>query len=49
MPNDIMRSLVTACMNREHHLRRSLPHWLSLPGLDEIIIVDWSTSEPLDD
>lgn len=44
-----MRSLVTACMNREHHLRRSLPHWLSLPGLDEIIIVDWSTREPLDD
>lgn len=44
-----MRSLVTTCMNREHHLRRSLPHWLSLPGLDEIVIVDWSTREPLDD
>jgi hypothetical protein len=44
-----MRSLVTTCMNREHHLRRSLPHWLTLPGIDEIVIVDWSTAEPIDD
>ena len=40
-------SLVTACMNRTDHLKESLPMWLKLPGLDEIIIVDWSNSEPL--
>lgn len=44
-----MRSLVTACMNRDHHLRRSLPHWLALPGIDEIVIVDWSNRTPLRD
>lgn len=44
-----MLSLVTACMNRDHHLRRSLPHWLTLPGIDEILVVDWSNRTPLDD
>ncbi len=44
-----MLSLVTACMNRDHHLRRSLPHWLALPGIDEVVIVDWSNRTPLDD
>ncbi len=44
-----MRSLVSVCMNRESHLRRSLPHWLTLPEIDEIVLVDWSTREPFDD
>ena len=44
-----MLSLVTACMNRDHHLRRTLPHWLALPGVDEVLIVDWSNPSPLDD
>lgn len=44
-----MLSLVTVCMNREAHLRQSLPHWLALPGLDEVVVVDWSTRECLDD
>lgn len=44
-----MISLVTACMNREAHLRRSLPEWLKLPGIGEFVLVDWSTSEPFDD
>lgn len=44
-----MFSLVTACMNRESHLRRTLPSWLGLPGLGEIVVVDWSTREPFDD
>ncbi len=34
-------------MNRESHLRHSLPEWLKLEALDEIVIVDWSTREPL--
>ena len=40
-------SLVTACMNREAHLRTSLPHWLSLPAISEIVIVDWSNATSL--
>lgn len=44
-----MISLVTACMNRESHLRRSLPAWLKLKNVDEIVLVDWSTGEPFDD
>lgn len=42
-----MFSLVTACMNREPHVRQNLPHWLRLPRVDEIVIVDWSSREPL--
>jgi hypothetical protein len=44
-----MFSLVTTCMNRESHVRQSLPRWLGLPGLAEVVIVDWSTREPFDD
>lgn len=42
-----MLSLVTACMDRERHLRASLPSWLQIPGLDEVVVVDWSSSSPL--
>jgi hypothetical protein len=44
-----MFSLVTACMNRESHLRQSLPRWLELPGLAEVVVVDWSTRESIAD
>ena len=44
-----MISLVTACMNREAHLRRSLPEWLRLPGLGEIVVVDWSNERSLEE
>lgn len=42
-----MYTLVTACMNREHHLRQALPAWLKLPQLGELIIVDWSNANDL--
>jgi len=42
-----MLSLVTACMNREEHLRQTLPGWLKLPHLTEILVVDWSNNRPL--
>jgi len=42
-----MISLVTACMNREAHLRRSLPEWLKLPLIGEVVIVDWSNDRSL--
>lgn len=44
-----MISLVTACMNRESHLRQSIRAWAALPFLDEIVIVDWSTRESIAD
>jgi hypothetical protein len=40
-------SLVTACMNRERHLRENLARWLALPFIRELIIVDWSNARPL--
>lgn len=44
-----MISLVTACMNRDAHLRRTLPAWLALPDITEVIVVDWSNRTPLRD
>lgn len=44
-----MISLVTACMNRDGHLRQTLPQWLALPGIAEVVIVDWSNRTPLRD
>ncbi|MCU0773289.1 MAG: glycosyltransferase [Ideonella sp.] len=39
-------SIVGACMNRQDNLLRVLPSWLDAP-VDEILIVDWSSTEPL--
>lgn len=39
-------SIVTACMNRNSNLKKAIPSWLDLP-VDEIIIVDWSSDEPV--
>lgn len=36
-------------MNREMHLRQSLPRWLKLPEVAELIIVDWSNKTSLRD
>lgn len=42
-----MLTLVTACMNREAHLRQALPVWLAHAEVGEVIIVDWSNDRPL--
>ncbi len=39
-------SLVSACMNRQANLLKVLPSWLRSDA-NEIIIVDWSSTEPL--
>ena len=44
-----MYSIVTTCMNRGHHLRQTLPQWLSLQFVDEIVITDWSSAEAVSD
>jgi hypothetical protein len=41
-------SIVSCCMNRNGNLKKALKTWLKLP-VDEIIIVDWSSSEPVID
>jgi FkbM family methyltransferase len=41
-------SAICACKNRNLPLRVSLNSWLNFKEIDEIIIVDWSSDEPLD-
>lgn len=40
-------SVICACKNRYDALRVSLNSWLSIKNIQEIIIVDWSSDEPL--
>lgn len=42
-----MVSIVCAIKNRLKTLKVSLASWLVAPGIDEIVIVDWSSDEPL--
>jgi len=41
-------SVVTCCMNRTENLLKALPTWLALPGVDEVVIIDWCSREPVD-
>ena len=34
-------------MNRNDNLKTSLESWLEVDGVDEIIIVDWSSDTPV--
>jgi len=40
-------SILTCCMNRAENLDKALPTWIEAEGVDEIIIVDWSSTEPV--
>lgn len=40
-------TIVAACQNAHGKLKTTVPTWLRLPGLEEIIIVDWSSKPPL--
>ena len=40
-------SLVTCAMNRSENLVKALPSWLACDELREIVIVDWSSREPV--
>ncbi|MCC5450292.1 glycosyltransferase [Rheinheimera sp. UJ51] len=42
-------SLVTCCMNRNENLVKALPSWVACADINEIIIVDWSSTEPVAD
>ena len=40
-------SLVVCCMDREENLTKTLPSWLNIPYIKQIIIVDYSSKIPL--
>ncbi|WP_282021686.1 galactosyltransferase-related protein [Ruegeria faecimaris] len=40
-------SLVTCCMNRNAHLTETIPTWLAHDEVDEVVIVDWSSTYPV--
>ncbi len=40
-------SIFTACMNRADNLFKVLPSWLAAKGVDEIIILDWSSDKSI--
>lgn len=42
-------SLIAACRNRQDSLRKVLPSWAAVEGVDELVLVDWSSSPPLAD
>lgn len=42
-------SLICACKNRKEALRVSLSSWISFKEISEIIIVDWSSDDPIRD
>lgn len=41
-------SLVAVCMGRHETVKKTVPAWLNVQGVDEIIVVDWSSSPPLE-
>jgi hypothetical protein len=41
-------SIVSCCMNRNDNLRKALITWLQL-DVDEIVIVDWSSKDPVEE
>jgi predicted glycosyltransferase involved in capsule biosynthesis len=41
-------SIVVGCMNRTEFLIRALPSWLTHEKVGEIIIVDWNSSNPIE-
>lgn len=40
-------SIITAVRNREERLADALKNWKELPGVDEIVVCDWSSSVPV--
>ncbi|WP_298334811.1 tetratricopeptide repeat protein [uncultured Erythrobacter sp.] len=42
-------SVVTCARNRTDNLLRALPSWLAYQAVNEVIIVDWTSLEPVDE
>jgi hypothetical protein len=41
-------SIITVCMNRQHHLLQTLPRVSAWPHHGEHLVVDWSSRHPID-
>ena len=42
-------SLVSSCMSRNENLYNSLRSWIPHNSINEIVIVDWNSNEPIYD
>ena len=42
-----MISVICGIRNRTENLMKSIPSWLEADGVEEIIITDWNSSEPV--
>ncbi len=40
-------AIVTACRDRLDHLQRSMETWLACAEVTEIVVVDWSSADPI--
>lgn len=40
-------SVVTCSMNRCENLIKAMPSWLSHPQISEVVVVDWSSRQPV--
>jgi len=40
-------TLVTCCRDRSVNLCLALPTWLALPGINEVVVVDWTSERPV--
>ena len=47
MKTDSKVSIITACKNRVNALKVSIASWIQYDEIKEIIIVDWSSDEPI--
>ena len=47
MKTDSKVSIITACKNRVNALKVSIASWIQYDSIKEIIIVDWSSDEPI--
>lgn len=41
-------SLAAVCMGRHETIKKTAPAWLAVNGVDEIVVVDWSSEPPLE-
>lgn len=40
-------SLISACQNKHEALRSTIPSWIGVKSVNEIILIDWSSAPPL--
>lgn len=46
--NKMSVSIISACKNRSKSLSISIASWIQFDEVDEIILTDWNSDEPID-